>query len=87
METRSQTPKLIKKGDGTVWRDHVCSCGKIVYKKNLTNNSIELLVGKGSGEYKKQNITDKSIPSQLVISCPHCNVEHIVVGVSEVIYT
>lgn len=87
MSTNPQTPKLIKKGDGSVWRDHVCSCGKIIYKKNLSNDTIELLVSKGPGGYKKQEISPKTNPSQLVITCPHCGTEHIVVGISEVIAT
>lgn len=83
MSTNPQTPKLIKKGDGSVWRDHVCSCGKIIYKKNLTNNAVEFLVSKGPGGYKKQVVVNESNPSIEIIICPHCEAEHRVVGIGE----
>lgn len=83
--SKDQNPELIVHDDKTVWRTATCSCGKVIYKKCLTNDKIELLVSKGPGGYKKQNIINHNNPSMITISCPHCNLEHILGNVSEVL--
>lgn len=80
--------KHIVHHDGTVWRDAFCDCGKKIYKKCLTNGSIEFLTGHGGD--KKQKITPQGDVSVLKIECPNCHMEHIIghinesVGVNEV---
>jgi hypothetical protein len=80
---KDQTPQLIVHADQTVWRTCYCSCGKVIYKKCLTNDKIEILVSKGPGGYKTQNIINHNNPSLITISCPHCNMDHIIGNVSE----
>ena len=77
----AQKVELIVNGDGSVWRTAFCDCGKVIYKKNLTNDKIQLLVGGKTPFNKYSNISVPSNPSQLKLECPYCNMEHIVVGI------
>ncbi len=76
----------IKRVDGTVWRTAFCECGKVIYKKCLTNNTLELSVAKNSpGFYKSQTIKIHGSKSELTISCPYCEAKHIIINISEII--
>lgn len=73
--------KHIVHQDGTVWRDAFCDCGKKIYKKCLTNGSIEFLTGHGGN--LKQKIIQQGDASSITIECPSCNTGHIVAHINE----
>lgn len=77
--------EIIIKNDGTAWRNGVCTCGKTIYKKCLTNNSIEFLTGHGGN--LQQKIRPQGDTTVLTIGCPHCGLSHIVGNIKEIIET
>lgn len=84
MTIATQEPQLIVRGDGTVWRTAVCSCGATMYKKNLTTNEIEFLVKRDhQGFYLSQLIAPLNELSVIKITCPNCKANHIIGHVSE----
>jgi hypothetical protein len=63
--------------DGTVWRRFICSCGKVIYKKNLT-----------TGEYilQDKNYKSKLLPckthGEYMFQCD-CGTDHLVMNIKE----
>lgn len=77
-------PKLYKRSDDTVWRDHICTCGKTIYKKNLTASTMEILVSKNNQQelkFLKQKI--RGDLNEIALTCAYCDAEHIVVNIRE----
>jgi hypothetical protein len=71
--------------NGDVIRPFICECATILYKKNLTTNVIEFLAFPQGGQRRYQYIKPGGNPSTVTITCPDCDMEHIVVGVMETI--
>ena len=88
MKQNPQKIELVKHTDGTVWRNGYCDCGKLMYKKCVTNNTVEFLVGKSSpGFYKNQSVQSHGDVTTNTITCPYCQLKHIVANISESIET
>lgn len=77
-------PTVIKLGDGTLIREHRCSCGKMLYKKNLLTEEVEIVVSKnGPNNMNKMKIKPVGDITQNIFTCAYCGLEHIVVSVKE----
>jgi hypothetical protein len=78
--------KLIKHGDGAVWRTSRCECGTVIYKKNLTTNEIHILGKRISALYQETVFEPLSNPSGDKLTCPNCGKKHIVGDIKEVLW-
>lgn len=74
----------IKHNDGTIWQDFICQCGKKIYKREITSHKVEFLVEKnGPGFFKKLILQMLSITNDYKLTCPHCGLDHKVIGIEE----
>lgn len=74
-----------KHADGKLWQDIPCECGKILFKKCLTDNKIQILVDKRNGQNKYLDMTINNDPGSITLTCPQCGINMTVAGYSEIV--
>lgn len=73
--------KHIKHSDGSLWSINYCECGKILYKKNLKTNQIQIVTGGNSQSLRYSYIGMPNNPSQFNYTCSDCNRGSLIVAV------
>lgn len=85
MQNRTPGVKHIKHQDGSVWSENTCECGKLLYKKDLRNDRIQMMVGGRSESPQFTYIEIPGNPSQISITCPQCKMKILIASYSEII--
>ena len=75
---------LAEDDDENLWIIVACRCGNIVYRNNLEDGKIQLLVRGKFPKHKYSNLHRLGVePSQITISCCECDTEHPIITFHE----
>lgn len=76
-----------KHADGTLWQDVPCECGKILFKRCLTDNKVQVLVDKRNGQNKYLDMKVNNDPGNITLTCPQCSKNITIASYSEIVNT
>ena len=76
--------RLAEDDNEDLWIEVSCYCGNIVYRNNLKEGKIQLLVRGKFPQHKYSNLYKIGPePSQITISCCECGTEHPIISFHE----